>query len=54
MDHIYVDLHRVHLAERLVEADRQRRGRRVELALRMSRRAERAAQRARLAVDRSL
>ena len=54
MEHIYADLNRVHLAERLDEADRQRRGRRVQLARRLSRRAERAAQRARLAVDRSL
>jgi hypothetical protein len=54
MEHLYADLNRVHLAERLDEATRQRRGRRVALASRMSRRAERAAQRARLAVDRSL
>lgn len=54
MEHMYVDLNRVQLNERLVEADRQRRGRRMAMARRMSRRAERAAQRARLAVDRSL
>lgn len=54
MEHTYADLNRVQMAERLVEADRQRRGRRAEVARRMSRRAERAAQRARLAVDRSL
>lgn len=54
MEHMYADLHRVQLAERLMEADRQRRGRRVALVGRTSRRAERAAQRARLAVDRSL
>jgi hypothetical protein len=54
MHRIYADLNRIQLAERLVEADRQRRGRRVQLAHRMSRRAERAAHRARLAVDRSL
>jgi hypothetical protein len=54
MEHMYADLHRVQLSERLMEADRQRRGRRVALASRMSRRAQRAAQRAQLAVDRSL
>jgi hypothetical protein len=54
MEHMYADLNRAQMTDRLVEADRQRRGRRVQLARRMSRRAERAAQRARLAVDRSL
>jgi hypothetical protein len=54
MEHLYADLNSVHLAERLDEAARQRRGRRAALASRMSRRAERAAQRARLAADRSL
>jgi hypothetical protein len=54
MEHTYADLNSAQMADRLVEADRQRRGRRVRLARRMSRRAERAAQRARLAVDRSL
>lgn len=54
MEHMYADLNRVHLNERLNEAARQRRGRRAQVASRMSRRAERAAARARLAVDRSL
>ncbi len=54
MEHTYTELHRAQLAERLLDADRYRRGRRAVLAHRLSRRAERANERARLAVDRSL
>ena len=54
MDYVYVDLRRAQMAERLLDADQQRRGRRAVLAGRLSRRAERAAQLARLAADRAL
>jgi hypothetical protein len=48
------DLARAHLAQRLGEADEQRLGSRISRARRLSRRAERAAQQARLAIARSL
>ncbi len=48
------DLARAQMAERLGEAQRTRRGHRLTMARRLSRRAERAAQQARLALARSL
>ncbi|MGZ4426617.1 MAG: hypothetical protein ACXVXC_13310 [Nocardioidaceae bacterium] len=48
------DLARAQMCERLGEAREQRRGRQLVLARRLSRRAERAAAQARLAVARSL
>jgi hypothetical protein len=54
MEHVYAELSRTGLADRLDEAARRRRGRRAQVASRLSRRAEEAARRAQLAVDRSL
>lgn len=48
------ELARAHMAARLGEAQIQRRGYQLALARRMSRRAERAAQQARLALARAL
>lgn len=48
------DLARAHMAMRLGEARELRRGHQLALALRWSRRAERAAQQARLALARAL
>lgn len=48
------DLARAHVTMRLGEAQEQNRGRQLALHRRLSRRAERAAQQARLAVARSL
>jgi hypothetical protein len=48
------DLARAHMSERLGEAQQSRRGRRLAMARRLSRRAERAAHEARLALARSL
>jgi hypothetical protein len=48
------DLARAHMATRLGEARDARRGQRLASARRLSRRAERAAQQARLALARSL
>jgi hypothetical protein len=48
------DLARAHIAARLGEAQDLRRGHQLALARRLSRRAERAAQQARLALARSL
>jgi hypothetical protein len=48
------DLARAHISGRLDEAQRLRRGHQLALARRLSRRAERAAQQARLALARSL
>jgi hypothetical protein len=47
---LYEDLARVHIAERLEEAERQRRISRIKAARRLARRAERASQRARRAL----
>jgi hypothetical protein len=54
MNLMYEDLARAHLAERLGEARQARRGHRLATARRLSRRAERAALQARLALARSL
>jgi hypothetical protein len=54
MNLIHEDLARAHIASRLSEAQELRRGRQVALARRLSRRAERAAQQARLALARSI
>ncbi len=48
------DLARAHISSRLGEAQNLRRGHQLVLARRLSRRAERAAQQARLALARSL
>ena len=48
------ELARAHMAERLGQARAQRRGRQLVTARRLSRRAERAAQQARLALARTL
>ena len=52
MNLMYEDLARAQLSQRLAEAHSQRRGHRVVVARRLSRRAERAAQAARLAAAR--
>ena len=49
---LYEELARAQLSQRLDEAHSQRRGHRVALASRLSRRAERAAEAARLAAAR--
>jgi hypothetical protein len=54
MNLMHEDLARAQMSERLGEAQTLRRGRRVVLARRMSRRAERAALQARLTLARSL
>jgi len=54
MNQMYEDLARAHMAVRLGEAHEMRRGHRVAVARRMSRRAERAAAQARLALARAL
>lgn len=54
MNLMHEDLARAHLAERLGEARQARRGHRLASARRLSRRAERAALQARLALARSL
>lgn len=54
MSLIYEELARAHTAERLGEAQEARRGHRLATARRLSRRAERAALQARLALARSL
>ena len=54
MNLMFEDLARAQLSERLGEAQQQRRGRRVVLARRLSRRAEKAALKARLALARAL
>jgi hypothetical protein len=53
MNLMYEDLARTRMSERLGEARALRRGRSVVLARRLSRRAERAAREARLALARS-
>jgi hypothetical protein len=54
MNLIQEDLARAHMSVRLGEAHERRRGHQLALARRLSRRAERAADRARLALARSL
>ena len=54
MNLMYEDLARAQMSERLGEAQSLRRGRRVVMARRMQRRAERAALQARLTLARSL
>ena len=54
MNLMYEDLARAHMSARLGEARNLRRGNQLVLARRLSRRAERAAQQARLALARSL
>lgn len=54
MNTMHEDLARAQMAERLGEAHDLRRGHQLALARRLSRRAERAAQQARLALARSL
>ena len=54
MNVMHEQLARAQMAERLGEAQAMRRGRRVVVARRLSRRAERAAHQARLALARSL
>ena len=54
MNLMYEDLARAHTSARLGEARNLRRGNQLVLARRLSRRAERAAQQARLALARSL
>ena len=51
---LHEDLARAHVAARLGEAHELRRGRRLASSRRLSRRAERAADKARLALARSL
>jgi hypothetical protein len=53
MNLMYEELARAQMSERLGEAQAQRRGRQVVVARRLSRRAERAAMRARLALARA-
>ena len=53
MNLMYEELARAQMSERLGEAQAQRRGRQVVVARRLSRRAERAAQQARLALARA-
>ena len=52
MNLMYEDLARAQMSQRLSEAHSQRRGNRIAAARRLSRRAERAAQAARLAAAR--
>ena len=52
MNLMYEDLARAHMSRRLAEAQSYRRGHHVVVARRLSRRAERAAQQARLAAAR--
>jgi hypothetical protein len=52
MNLMYEDLARAQMSQRLAEAHSQRRGQRVVVARRLSRRAERAAQASRLAAAR--
>ena len=52
MNLMYEDLARAQMSRRLAEAQSQRRGHRVAVARRLSRRAERAAQAARVAAAR--
>jgi hypothetical protein len=54
MNLMYEDLARAHMDARLGEAHAARRGHQLTMARRLSRRAERAAQQARLALARSL
>ena len=54
MNTMHEDLARAHMSARLGEARERRRGRQLVMARRLSRRAERAAQQARLVVARSL
>jgi hypothetical protein len=54
MNLMHEDLARAHMCARLDEAHALRRGRQLTMARRLSRRAERAAQQARLAIARSL
>ena len=54
MNLMHEDLARAHMAERLGEARERRRGHQLVLARRLSRRAERAAAQARLALARTL
>jgi hypothetical protein len=54
MNLMHEDLARAQMSERLGEAHELRRGHQLVLARRLSRRAERAAQQARLALARSL
>jgi len=54
MNEMHEHLARAQLAERLEEARELGRGRRIQAARRLSRRAERAAHQARLALARSL
>jgi hypothetical protein len=54
MNLIQEDLARAHMSARLGEAQSMRRGHQLVLSRRLSRRAERAAQQARLALARSL
>lgn len=53
MNLMYEELARAQMSERLGEAQAQRRGRQVVVARRLSRRAERAALKARLALARA-
>ena len=53
MNLMYEDLARAQMSERLGEAQAHRRGRQALVARRLSRRAERAAQQARLALARA-
>ncbi|HSE69124.1 MAG TPA: hypothetical protein VLA97_00085 [Nocardioidaceae bacterium] len=54
MNLINEDLARAQISSRVIDAEQQRRARQVVMARRLSRRAERAAQAARLAIARSL
>ena len=54
MNVMHEDLARAHMNERLGEAQNLRRGQQLVVARRLSRRAERAAQQARLALARTL
>jgi hypothetical protein len=54
MNTMYEDLARAQMSARLGEAQTQRRGHQLALARRLSRRAERAAHQARLAIARTL
>jgi hypothetical protein len=54
MNTMHEDLARAQMSARLGEAQQMRRGRQLVMARRLSRRAERAAQQARLVVARSL
>lgn len=54
MNLMFEDLARAQISERLGEAQRQRRGRQAVVVRRLSRRAERAALKARLALARAI